>query len=118
MVVKNLKHKEQEAEVEAEDPLLQKEVEAEEHPLQEVDELLEVANLPHLLWGALCPIMQDLVIEIQTDLPQILLLCHNLIHHFIYQERQHILLEVVNLPHLLTAALCPIMQALAINLQI
>jgi hypothetical protein len=115
MVVKNLKHKEQEAEVEAEDHLLLKEVDAEEHLLQE---LLEVANLLHLLWEALCPIMQDLVIEIQTDLQQILLLCHNLIHHSIYQEPQHMLLEVANLPHLLTVALCHIMQDGAIDLQI
>jgi hypothetical protein len=114
-VVKNLKHNEQEAKVEAEEHLLQKEADT-EHPLQEVDELLEVANLPHLLWGALCPIMQDLVIEIQTELQQILLLCHNLIHHSIYLV--HMLLEVVNLPHLLTVALCHIMQALVIDLQI
>jgi hypothetical protein len=118
MVVKNLKHKEQEVEAEAEDPLLQKEVEAEEHLLQEVDELLEVANLPHLLWEALCLIMQDLVTEIQIDLPQILLLCHNRILHSIYKERQLMFLEVVNLPHLPREVLCPITKAGDIGLQI
>jgi hypothetical protein len=117
MVVKNLKHKEQEAEVEAEDHLLQKEVDAEEHLLQEVDELLEVANLQHLLWEALCPITQVLAIEIQTDLLQILLLCHNRILHSIYQERQLMFLEVANLQHLPREVLCPITKAGDIGLQ-